>query len=114
LPDVEKAMDELFDEDEIICEIICPIQLYPLNPVPVIESVEKSGRLIAVEEGLSFAAFGGEVAAQILEAAPGVLRHFRRLGSPRHPIPACGPLERQLLPGVTHVKKAVLEVMEVG
>jgi 2-oxoisovalerate dehydrogenase E1 component len=114
LPDVEKAIDELFDEHEIICEIICPIQLYPFNPVTVIESVENSGRLIAVEEGLSFAAFGGEVAAQILETAPGVVRHFRRLASPCHPIPACGPLEKELLPGAFHVKQAVLEVLEVG
>jgi 2-oxoisovalerate dehydrogenase E1 component len=114
LPDVEKATDQLFDEHEIICEIICPIQLYPLNLTPIIESVQKSGRLIVVEEGLSFAAFGAEVASQIVETAPGVLRDFLRVSSPRHPIPACGPLEKQLLPSVTHVKAAALKVMQVG
>jgi 2-oxoisovalerate dehydrogenase E1 component len=111
LADVEKAVDLLFDEHEIVCEVMCPIQLYPLNPWPIVESVQRSGRLLIVEEGLSFAAFGAEVVAQVLERAPGALERVRRLASPPHPIPSCGPLEKQLLPGAEHVVAAVREMV---
>jgi 2-oxoisovalerate dehydrogenase E1 component len=99
LPDVEQAVDRLFEEHEIACEIICPMRLYPLDLNPILESVLRSRRLLLVEEGLGFAAFGAEVAAQILEHAPGALEVLARIASPEHPIPSCGPLERELLPG---------------
>jgi 2-oxoisovalerate dehydrogenase E1 component len=103
LPDVEKAVDTLFEEHEIACEVICPMQLYPLDLGPILESVLKSRRLLLVEEGLGFAAFGAEVAAQLLEEAPGVLEAMSRIASPEHPIPSCGPLEKELLPGEKHI-----------
>jgi 2-oxoisovalerate dehydrogenase E1 component len=112
LADVEKAVDLLFDEHEIVCEVVCPTQLYPFNPWPIVESVQRSGRLLVVEEGLSFAALGAEVIAQVLERAPGSLGQVRRLASPPHPIPSCGPLEKQLLPGTEHVVAAVREMLD--
>ncbi|HEV3164725.1 MAG TPA: transketolase C-terminal domain-containing protein, partial [Isosphaeraceae bacterium] len=111
LPDVERAVDLLFEEHEIACEVICPTQLYPFNPWPVIESVGQSGRLLVVEEGLSFAAFGAEAVAQVLERSPEALRQVRRLASPNHPIPSCGPLEKALLPGADHVVASVREMV---
>jgi len=114
LQDVEKAVDELFEENDVICEVVCPAQLYPLNPWPIIESVRRSGRLLTVEEGICFSAFGAEVAAEILERAPGILKEFRRLAPPSHPIPSCGPLEKALLPGVSSIVKTVLEVLKSG
>lgn len=110
LVDVEKALDTLFDEDEIACEVICPTQLYPLDPRPILESVRRTGRLLIAEEGLNFAAFGAEVVAQIVEQAPGSLRALRRLASPEHPIPSCGPLEKLVLPGTGHVVAAIREL----
>jgi 2-oxoisovalerate dehydrogenase E1 component len=110
LADVEKALDPLFDVHEIACEVICPTQLYPLDPRPIIESVERTGRLLIVEEGIGFAAFGAESVAQVVESAPGALQRLRRLAGPEHPIPACGPLEKALLPGSAHVVAAALEL----
>jgi 2-oxoisovalerate dehydrogenase E1 component len=110
LADVEKALEPLFEEDEIACEVICPTQLYPLDPRAIVESVARTGRLLIAEEGLGFAAFGAEVVAQVMERAPGSLRILRRLASPEHPIPSCGPLEKQVLPGVRHVVQAVREL----
>jgi 2-oxoisovalerate dehydrogenase E1 component len=103
LPDVEKAVEVLFEEHEIVCEVICPMRLYPLDLMPILESVLKSRRLLLVEEGLSFAAFGAEVAAQILEQAPGAVELMVRIASPNHPIPSCGPLEKELLPSPAHI-----------
>jgi 2-oxoisovalerate dehydrogenase E1 component len=113
LPEVERATDTLIDRHEIVCEVVCPTQLYPLNPWPIIESIRASGRLLIVEEGQTFAAFGAEVIAQIHETAPGVLKSVRRLGPPRHPIPSCARLEKELLPGERHVIEAAMEIMNV-
>jgi len=98
LPYVEQAIARAFDELELVAEVICPTQLYPFNPSPVVESLERTHRLLIVEEGLSFAALGSELLAQIVEQAPGVLRTAKRLGPPPHPIPSSGPLELDLLP----------------
>ncbi|MFN0010118.1 MAG: dehydrogenase E1 component subunit alpha/beta [Phycisphaerales bacterium] len=111
LADVEKAVESLFDTHEIVCEIICPTQLYPLNPAPIIQSVHRSGRLLIVEEGLAFAAFGAEAISQIVEQSPGSLQRVRRVASPRHPIPSSGPLEKALLPSTGHVVAAAVEMM---
>ena len=114
LPDVEKAVEALFEEHEIACEVICPMRLYPLDLGPILESVLKSRRLLVVEEGLGFAAFGAEVAAQILEHAPGVLEVMARIASPEHPIPSCGPLEKGLLPGEKHIIQRAREMLLTG
>lgn len=110
LPDVEKAVDRLFDEHEIIAEIVCPVQLYPFEPWALIGALKGVGNLVVVEEGQSFAAFGAEVIAQINESAPGVIKRVRRVAPPRHPIPSCGPLEKELLPGENQVVRAVVEI----
>jgi len=111
LPDVEKAVNTLFEDHDIACEIICPMRLYPLDLGPILESVLKSRRLLLVEEGLSFAAFGAEVAAQILEQAPGVIEAMARIASPDHPIPSSGPLEKELLPGPAQIIRRARELV---
>jgi 2-oxoisovalerate dehydrogenase E1 component len=103
LPFVEQAIARAFDELEIVVEVICPIQLYPLNPWPVIESLEHTHRLLIVEEGQEFAALGSELIAQIMELSPGALHMAKRLSPPQHPIPSCGPLENELLPNVDSI-----------
>ena len=110
LIEAEKAAERLFDEHEIIAEIICPVQLYPFNPQPLIDSLIETGKLVVVEEGAAFAALGAEVIAQVNEFAPGVLKAVRRIGGPNHPIPSCGPLEKELLPGVAHIMTAAVEL----
>jgi 2-oxoisovalerate dehydrogenase E1 component len=114
LYEVERAVERLFDEHEVICEVLCPLQLYPFNPRPLVDSVQQSGRLLVVEEGVSFAAFGAEAVAQLVTNAPGVVQQVCRLAAPPHPIPSCGPLEKALLPGEQHVIEAVVELVHHG
>jgi len=111
LLDVERAIQELCDEHEVLCEVICPLQLYPCNPWPVIESLHTTRKLLIVEEGISFAALGSELLAQISEHQPGVLEQVCRVASPTHPIPSSGPLEKQCLPGESHVVEAAIKMM---
>lgn len=111
LPEAEKAAALLFDRHEVVAEIICPTQLYPFDPRPLLESLARTGRLLVAEEGHGFAAFGAEALAQVVEHAPGLLRRVRRLAAPDHPIPSCGPLEKALLPGADHLVRAALELL---
>ena len=108
---VERAIGEVFEESEILVELICPSQLYPLNPWPVIESLEQTRRLLVVEEGLSFCALGAELIAQVHELKPGLLRRAMRLASVEHPIPSCGPLEAELLPNSKSIAKALKDLI---
>jgi pyruvate/2-oxoglutarate/acetoin dehydrogenase E1 component len=98
--EVERAVERLFDEHEIICEML------------FVESVQQSGRLLVVEEGVSFAAFGAEVVTQLVERAPGAVRQARRIAAPLHPIPSCGPLEKALLPGEQQVIEAAVQLVQ--
>ncbi len=112
LPDVERAAERLFNEHELVCEIVCPVQIYPLNLAPILDSVRRSGRLLVVEEGLAFAAFGAEVVAALCERAPGQLKAVSRLASRRHAIPSAGPLERETLPNPESIAQAALKLMQ--
>jgi 2-oxoisovalerate dehydrogenase E1 component len=111
LPEVERAVDQLVDEQEIVCEVICPLQIYPLDVSPVLESVRSTRHLLIVEEGQMFAALGSELLARIVEQAPGALERARRIGPPSSPIPSCGPLEQEILPGARHIARAVQDLV---
>lgn len=108
---VEAALGPLFDRHEIACEVIVPMRLYPLNPWPIVQSVQQTRRLLVVEEGIGFAAFGSEVASELLQRIPESIDKFRRLASPPHPIPSSGPLEKQMLPGTEDVIDAASELV---
>jgi 2-oxoisovalerate dehydrogenase E1 component len=112
LPEVETAVERLFDEHEIVAELVCPLRLYPLAWEPLADSTRSSRRLLIVEEGLGFAAFGAEVAAQLMEKAPTAIGALARVAAPEHPIPSAGPLEKQLLPGAAQVVAAACELVK--
>ncbi|MFI5363733.1 MAG: dehydrogenase E1 component subunit alpha/beta [Elusimicrobiota bacterium] len=110
LPLVSEAAEALFTDDEIVCEVICPEQLYPFNAWPLVDSVRRSGRLLIAEEGQGFAAFGSEAAAQLAERAPGALKALRRLAAAPHAIPSCDSLEKTALPGAAAIRGAAKEL----
>ena len=104
-------LETLFEEHELLCELVCPTSLYPFNAFPVLESVRRTGRLLVAEEGQAFAALGSEAVAQIMEAAPGVLRRVGRVAAARHPIPAAPNLEAEALPGAAHIVRKAKELV---
>jgi pyruvate/2-oxoglutarate/acetoin dehydrogenase E1 component len=111
LREVEEALVLAFDEHEIICEVICPARLSPLNLAPILASVKRSHRLLVAEEGIGCAGFGAEVLARLMESDPLVCRSVKRLASPESPIPACAPLEREMLPHAKSIVVAIRELM---
>lgn len=92
----EEAAKTLSGEG-IEADVIDLRTLWPWDKAAVLKSVETTGRLLVVQESVSVAGFGAEVAATVAEALHGVLKApVRRLGAPRIPISYAPPLEDEV------------------
>jgi pyruvate dehydrogenase E1 component beta subunit len=106
------AADELAGQG-ISCEIIDPRTLVPLDLETIINSVQKTGRLITVEEAVRAGGWGGEVATQVTENAIWSLEGpVVRVTMEAGIIPFNGALEAHLIPSKARVIQAVQRVME--
>jgi len=108
LEDVEKAVQMAFDEADILCEIICPTCLHPLDISPVAESVNKTGRLLMVEEGPGFAALGAEIIASLAEHSIPLKKIIRM--SNNTIIPCSFTAENNLLPNPQTILQSIKEL----
>jgi 2-oxoisovalerate dehydrogenase E1 component len=107
----EKIVLEAFDNHEIVGEIICPSCLYPMDTRAIIESLSRTRKLLIIEEGYSFAAWGSEIIARIIEQDSTLLQKVHRLSMPEYPIPCSGPLEKQVLPNLEQALNYIKELM---
>jgi 2-oxoisovalerate dehydrogenase E1 component len=112
LSEAEKALDILFEEHEVVAEIICPTQIYPLNLDPIIAAVRASQRVLVVEEGQMFCGFGAEVVASISEVCSDVALRIRRLAAAARPLPSSKPAELDSLPGTKAIVSKCLELVQ--
>jgi len=101
-----EAAEELA-EDGIDAEVIDLRTLTPLDTDTVVESVRKTGRLVAVDEDYRSFGVTGEVVARVAERAPDALESVERLAIPDVPIPYSRPLENEVIPGTGDVAEAV-------
>ena len=86
--------------------------IVPLDMETIYESVQKTGRLLAVHESQANCGIGAEIVARINEEAPQLLTApARRLGMPPTSIPVSQTLEEELLPWKKNIKAAVLDMM---
>jgi 2-oxoisovalerate dehydrogenase E1 component len=108
LEDVEKAVQLAFDEADILCEIICPTCLHPLDISPIAESINKTGRLLMVEEGPGFAALGAEIIASLAEHAVPLKKTIRM--SNNTIIPCSFTAENNLLPNPQTILQKIKEL----
>lgn len=82
-------------KDGIDAEVIDLRTLWPWDKDAVLSSVGKTGRLLVVQEAVSVAGFGAEIAATVAERAHKSLKApVKRLGAPRAPISYAPPLEQ--------------------
>ena len=84
-------------ENGIDAEVIDLRTLWPWDKDRVLASVEKTGRLLVVQEAVSVAGFGAEIAATVAERLHKALKApVKRLGAPRIPISYAPPLEDEV------------------
>lgn len=106
---VERAIQKAFYEDEVICEVICPTMINPINIYPIAESIRKSGNLIIVEEGASAAGFGSEVVALLAENRV-MFKNIKRLSN-NTIIPCSLVAENNLLPNENNIYESIKQMI---
>jgi pyruvate dehydrogenase E1 component beta subunit len=93
------AADRLATEG-IEAEVIDPCTLVPLDIAAIVQSVERTNRLVVAHEAVRSGGFGAEIAAQAQLAAFDFLdAPVERVGAPFAPVPFSPPLEDAYLPG---------------
>jgi pyruvate dehydrogenase E1 component beta subunit len=106
-----KAAETLADEG-IDAEVIDLRTLKPLDRETVLDSVEKTGRLVVVDEDYRSFGLTGEIIASVAEADLGSLEAVERVAVPDVPIPYSRPMEDAVIPGAEDVVEAVRSVGE--
>jgi len=107
-----KAAEELESKYGVSVEVVDLRSVVPLDMEAVLESVQKTGRLLAVHESQSNCGIGAEIVARVYEEAPHLLTApARRLGMAPVSIPVSKPLEEEILPLKTDIMAAILEMM---
>lgn len=107
-----EAAEELAEEHDIDLEIVDLRSVTPLDMETVLDSLAKTGHLLAVHESQSNCGIGAEIVARVYEEAPYLLKSpARRMGMPPVSIPVSKPLEQELMPSKKKIKAAVLEIL---
>ena len=94
------AAERLFEEHDLIAQVLCPLQIYPFDLTPLRSILANADALLVAEEGQAFAGFGAEVLAQMAESASAKPRRISRMGPPQDIIPSSSSMERAMLPSL--------------
>lgn len=97
-------------EYEIFVELIVPTQLAPFALGPILDSAQRTGRLLVAEEGTLSLGWGAEVLAQAAETCNPGLKAVGRLAARDLPVPAAGLLEKVVLPGIDDLMALVVKL----
>jgi pyruvate/2-oxoglutarate/acetoin dehydrogenase E1 component len=100
------------ESEGISVEVIDPRGIRPLDREAILESVEKTGRVVLAHEAPKIGGPGGEVAAMIAEEALSSLEApIRRVGAPDVPIPQSVFLESFVVPTSQDIAEAIREIV---
>ena len=100
------ASDDLA-RDGIEAEVIDPRTLVPLDLAAIVESVQRTNRLVVAHEAVRHGGVGAEIAAAVQELAFDDLdAPIARVGAPFQPIPLSPPLENAYLPSAGDIAAA--------
>lgn len=106
-----EAADVLADKD-ISAEVIDPRTLKPLDLETIIQSLQKTGRLLVVNEGALTGGFTAEVAARVQRQAFDWLdASIMQVASEDVPLPYNGRLELEAIPKVQDIVQAALDAL---
>ena len=101
------------EAEGVSVEIIDPRTIAPLDAQTIVDSLEKTGRLLVVDEAFESYGFGAEIAAQVGRLG------FNHLDAPIHrlngastPTPYSPSLEKAIVPQVEEIIHAVRNLLE--
>ena len=104
---------ELLAKEAIEVEVIDIRTLLPLDKESLIQSVCKTKHCLIVHEAVTFAGFGGELAATICESEAffQLKAPIKRIGAKFAPVPFSKELEEHYFPTVEEIVQGVREVL---
>jgi len=95
-------------EGDVSVEVVDPRSLYPLDTDTIVDSVEKTGRLVVADESPLSYGVHAEVATRAMENAFYSLdAPIQRVGTPDTHMPFSPPLEQEVLPDGEGVRAAI-------
>jgi pyruvate/2-oxoglutarate/acetoin dehydrogenase E1 component len=108
---IEAAM-LLKKREGLVCEIVIPHLISPLDTAALLASALRTRRVVVVEEGIGMFGWGAEVTAFLSNidlAAP-----VQRIGAVLSVIPAARSLEDEVLPQIEDIVDAAVRTVDVG
>ncbi|SNR56768.1 Transketolase, pyrimidine binding domain [Halorubrum vacuolatum] len=105
-----KAAESLSKEG-IDVEVIDLRTLVPLDTETIVESVQKTGRLVVVDEDYQSFGVTGEVIARVADRDLGALEAVERVAVPDVPIPYARPMENEVIPDSDDIEAHVRSVI---
>jgi len=109
-----EAADAL-EKEGIAAELIDPRTTSPLDEDTILESVERTGRLVVVDEATPRCSMATDIAALVAEKAFGALKApVRRVTAPHTPVPFAPSLEKLYIPSAEKIADAIREVRGYG
>jgi len=111
---VTKALNaaQELEKKGIQVEVIDPQTLKPLDKKTILDSVQKTGRLLVVHQACKTGGFGAEIGAMVAEEGfEFLIGPIRRLGALDVPVPFSPKLEDYVLPNEQKIIKEVVEMV---
>lgn len=97
----------------IHCEVIDPRTTSPLDEDTILESVEKTGRLVIVDESTPRCSMASDIAGIVAQKAFGALKApIEQVTAPHVPVPFSDALEDLYVPSPARIEAAVTRVKE--
>jgi len=104
---LEQVADELAGEG-VSVEVIDPRTTSPLDRETILDSVDKTGRLVVVDEANPFCGMASEIAALVAcEALECLEAPVQKVTAPHTPVPATPALEQAYVPSPAKIKEAI-------
>jgi len=99
-------------DGDVSVEVIDPQSLYPLDTETIVESVEKTGRMVVADESpLSYGTHAEIVTRAQEEAFFSLDAPIQRVGTPDTHMPFSTPLEQEVLPDGEGVQDAIERIV---
>ena len=92
-----ESVDKLYYEHELVAQIICLTQIYPLNMKTISDIVSESEYIATIEESNIEGGFGSEIIANLVEIFGNSSKKYMRIGSKNYSIPSVKNLEENFL-----------------
>ena len=108
----ESVMDEL-EKDDITCDLVDPRTTSPLDEDAILQSVEKTGRLVIVDESTPRCSVASDISAMVAQKGFDYLdAPIEMVTSAHSPVPFSPVLEKAYLPSADDIAAAINRTLD--